>query len=353
MSQPSQTPASPQTSAAPQPVMAAYDGVVCDLDGVVYRGREAVPDAPKALQDMVTRGISVVYATNNASRVPGDVAAHIEEIGAPVSEADIVTSAQAGADLLESMLPSGASVLALGGEGVVLALTDVGLRPIAPADSGEVSAVLQGLGPELTVSDFQAAAQVLTTGVPWVATNTDSTLPLPWGKAPGNGAYVALLSTAISRSPVVVGKPFAPLYLLARDRLGTAKERTLAVGDRLGTDIAGADAAGLDSAWVLTGVDLPSALLGTKLSPTYVVGSLRELLEPYAVPERGADGWECGDARASLDSDRLEVDLAGASPIEGVRAGLSALLAARDDGAPADLLAAAAETLDDLLDSGS
>jgi HAD superfamily hydrolase (TIGR01450 family) len=357
MSDPSRERTTSEGRAAAQPLLAAYDGVICDLDGVVYRGHEPVAGAPTALQDMVARGIRVVYATNNASRVPGDVAEQVAALGAPASEADIVTSAQAGADLLRSMLPSGAAVLALGGAGVVQALTDAGLRPVAPSDpagSGEsVTAVLQGLGPDLTVRDFQSAARVLATDVHWVATNTDSTLPLPWGMAPGNGAYVALLQTAVDRSPEVVGKPFAPLYLLARDHLGTAHERTLAVGDRLGTDIAGAEAAGIDSAWVLTGVDRPSALMRTTLSPTYVMGSLGELLEPYAAPVRRGAAWECGAATARLDSDRLRVDLGGAPPISGVRAGLAALVAARDgDGAPADRLASMAGTLDDLQEAG-
>ncbi len=66
-----------------EPLVAGYDGVVCDLDGVVYRGSDAVPEAAEALQDLVARGMKVVYATNNASRVPAEVAAQIAGLRGP------------------------------------------------------------------------------------------------------------------------------------------------------------------------------------------------------------------------------------------------------------------------------
>ena len=333
------------------PLPAAYDGVICDLDGVVYRGDEPVPGAPEALQDIVVRGTRVVYATNNASRVPSVVAAQVAGLGAPATPHDVVTSAQAGAELLRTRMTAGARVLALGGPGAVDALTECGLRPVAPVDVDTgVSAVLQGLGRDLTVGDFEAAARALTAGIPWVATNTDSTLPMPWGLAPGNGAYVSLLTTATGRRPEVVGKPFAPLYRLALARLGSTPSRTLAIGDRLETDIAGARAAGVHSAWVLTGVDRPSDVLRTNLTPTFVVASLGELLGPYAVPTRREDGWLCGAAVARLDGDRLDLRGPDGARIELVRAGLAALLEARDGGIAADHLAGLAEPLDGLAD---
>lgn len=309
-------------------MLTAYDGVVCDLDGVVYRGDDAVPGAPEALQRMVAHGTRVVYATNNASRVPAEVAAHLASLGAPAEPADIVTSAEAGAERVAALVPAGSTVLALGGAGVVEALTRGGLHPVAPHDAADlavdVAAVLQGLGRDLTVRDFETAARLLTSGLPWVATNDDATLPLPWGQSPGNGAYVDLLATAAGRRPDVVGKPHPPLYRLALRRLSTAQERTLAVGDRLDTDIAGALATGIDSAWVLTGVDRPSDLLARRLRPTYVVASLAQLFEPYAVATAEAGGWRCGDAHVRLSDGDLVVDEVGASPVEAVRAGIAA-----------------------------
>jgi HAD superfamily hydrolase (TIGR01450 family) len=344
------------TETSTQPLIAGYDGVVCDLDGVVYRGADAVPGAPKALQDIVARGIRVVYATNNASRVPTEVATQIAGLGAPATASDVVSSAQAGAARLATDLPPGAGVLALGGEGVFEALRDAGLVPVAAARDharsgpGEVAAVLQGFGKELRVRDFETAARLLSSGLPWVATNDDATLPLPWGQSPGNGAYIELLVAALGRRPDVVGKPHPPLYELALERLGTVAARTLAVGDRIGTDIVGAEATGLDSAWVLTGVDRPSDVVASESSPTYVIASLAELLRPYAAPVADVGGWRCGAARVALDGEDLVIERGSADPIEVVRAGLAALLTSRDEGASSAHLGRAAATLDGLLD---
>ena len=297
--------------ATDEPLIAGYDAVVCDLDGVVYRGADPVPEAAESLQGLVARGVRVVYATNNASRVPAEVAEQIAAGGAPATPSDVVSSAQAGATRLAQDLDSGASVLALGGDGVVAALTDVGLVSVSPRASArdleDVRAVLQGYGARLQVRDFETAARLLTKGLPWVASNDDATLPLPWGQSPGNGAYVDLLAAAVRRRPDVVGKPHPPLYRLALDRLGTRPARTLAVGDRLGTDILGAQAAGIDSAWVLTGVDRPTDLVEGEASPTYVLASLADLLVPYAVPTPDADGWRCGAARVTHGSDGLRI----------------------------------------------
>jgi HAD superfamily hydrolase (TIGR01450 family) len=345
-----------------EPLIAAYGGVVCDLDGVVYRGDEGVPGAAEALQRLVARGVKVVYATNNASRVPAEVAAHVAGLGAPAHPRDVVSSAEAGAERLAAGLPPGAGVLALGGDGVVEALEQAGLRVVLPADVDEdsaggdgTSAVLQGFGRRLRVSDFETAARLLTSGMPWVATNDDATLPLPWGLSPGNGAYVDLLAAAVRRRPDVVGKPHPPLYRLALDRLGTSPARTLAVGDRLSTDIAGASATGIDSAWVLTGVDRPSDLVASAINPpTYVIGSLADLLRPYAAPVREGSGWRCGEAVVRRTAAGLDVTSVGADPVAAVRAGLAALdearAAARDDLEQLTGLTVAAETLDRLLD---
>ncbi|MEW1953822.1 HAD-IIA family hydrolase [Terrabacter sp. NPDC080008] len=359
-----------RATAPDTPLTADYDGLVCDLDGVVYRGGEAVPGAPESLQALVSRHIRLVYATNNASRVPAEVVDQLSALGAPATADDVVTSAQAGAARLAERLPAGVRVLALGGPGVAEALTDAGLVPVLPAavafDDGsasanrqaggdvparEVAAVLQGLGRKVSVADFEIAARLLADdGLVWVGTNDDATLPLPWGQAPGNGAYLDLLASAAGRRPDVVGKPHPPLYRLALARLGTSAARTLAVGDRLGTDVAGAQAAGLDSAWVLTGVDGPVELLATDCSPTYVLASLRELLLPYAVPQPHAGGWRCGGAEAAYDDGELSVRQGSPNAVETVRAGLAALVEARDAGAPTARLQRAARALDHSLE---
>jgi len=263
--------------------------VVCDLDGVVYRGSHAIPHAVPALR-AAGEVARVVYATNNASRTPAEVAGHLTRLGLDASAADVRTSAQAGAAELARRLPAGARVLAVGGPGVADALRSVGLT--ATTD-GEVAGVLQGWGAQVRVADLAAAAIAVQRGAVWVATNRDLTLPTEAGIVPGNGTLVAAVATATGRDPIVVGKPHPPLYLEVAEHLGLEPPRLLAVGDRLDTDILGAQAAGMDSAWVLTGVDGFASLARSTATPTYAVPDLRGLLTPPVSIAR--TGWSWGD----------------------------------------------------------
>ncbi|HET7397793.1 MAG TPA: HAD-IIA family hydrolase [Intrasporangium sp.] len=335
-----------------------YEAVICDLDGVVYRGPAAVPEAVPALRRLVADGLRITYATNNASRLPADVVGQLRHLGAPAPDGCVVTSAEAGAARMRRSVAKGAEVVALGGPGLRAALAEELLVPV-PAQQPRAAGVLQGYGPDLRVADFAEAARHVSSGVPWVATNADTTLPVEWGIAPGNGAYVDVLRKATGREPVVVGKPHAPLYELAMVRLGTRS--VLAVGDRLDTDIDGARAAGIPSAWVLTGVDRPSDLVGSpdRAVPTFVLRGLHDLEVPYAAPVPVGGGWACGDVSVRLHVDADQVSLVLGSPgmsgdgsaVAVVRAGLAALLEARDAAlAPVASLAAAATSLDALLD---
>ncbi len=331
-----------------------YAAIVCDLDGVVYRGPDPVEHAVEALAGA---GVPVQYATNNAGRPPSVVAEHLARLGLTVAERDIATSSQAGVRVLQDRVEAGARVLAVGGEGVAVALREGGFTAVLPgsvagsddgseyrsaaAATGSVAAVLQGYGPRVSAADLAEAAYAIEEGALWVATNTDATLPTHRGVAPGNGALVGAVSLAVGRAPdAVAGKPFPPLYLLCADRLGLPAERVLAVGDRLETDIEGAVAAGMDSLMVLTGVhDLRDAALAPRSRrPTYIAPDLRGLAAP--LPRgRVEDGWGvCGGRRRRVDPNGW-VHSGEGGPLTDLNACLQALYAALDGGAvgPEDL----------------
>ncbi|MGI3781363.1 MAG: HAD-IIA family hydrolase, partial [Janthinobacterium lividum] len=163
----------------------AYDGVLFDLDGVIYLGPVAVPGAPPALAALREREVPIGFVTNNAARTPEAVAEHLTELGIPAGRADVVTSAQAGAQVLRRDLPAGAKVLAVGGEGVRQALAEAGLTGVTSADDEPV-AVLQGYGIELTWQHLIEATVAIHRGARWVATNDDPTRPTDRGLVPGN-----------------------------------------------------------------------------------------------------------------------------------------------------------------------
>ncbi|HWD01616.1 MAG TPA: HAD-IIA family hydrolase [Amycolatopsis sp.] len=272
------------TSVRAEPLITRYRGLICDLDGVVYRGPDAIPHAVETLNKVLADHVPVVFATNNASRPPEDVGDHLRKLGVEPRGWSVVNSSQAAATHLAERLAPGARVCAVGGPGVAHALAEAGLTAVrvADLDGAPVEAVVQGLGFDITWRELAAVGYLVDAGAAWVATNVDLTLPTPYGKAPGNGALVALVQTATSASPHVVGKPQPALFELARTRLGTDQPGTLVCGDLLGTDIEGANSAGLDSLFVLSGASrLRDLALAERPSrPTYVAADLSGLLEP-------------------------------------------------------------------------
>jgi ribonucleotide monophosphatase NagD (HAD superfamily) len=189
---------------------------------------------------------------------------------------DVVTSAQSAANLLASQLAPGAATLVVGTDALAAEVGRVGLKPVRQYSDGPV-AVVQGHSPQTSWPDLAEAALAIRNGAVWVAANVDRTLPSERGLLPGNGAMVAALRAATDREPQVAGKPQPTLMTdaLARGEFHTP----LVVGDRLDTDIAGANAADLPSLMVLTGVstadDLIRAAAGER--PTYVAADLRSL----------------------------------------------------------------------------
>lgn len=285
----------------------AYDGVLFDLDGVIYLGPVAVPGAPPAVAGLRERGVPVGFVTNNAARPPAAVAAHLTELGIPAAAADVVTSAQAGAQVLRHDLPGGARVLVVGGEGVRQALAEAGLTGVDSADDDPV-AVLQGYGNDLTWQHLIEAAVAIHRGARWVATNDDPTRPTDRGLVPGNGAAVAAVRTAVSVDPEVAGKPYRPLLDETVARLGAS--HPVFVGDRLDTDIAGARNAGLDGLLVLTGSHGPADLLaaGPGQRPTHLAQDVGGLLLPALEVTLGDGVARCGAATAREEDGRVVLD---------------------------------------------
>jgi len=279
-----------------RPLEEAYDAALLDLDGVLYVGPDAVPHAAPAVSAARRSGMRLAFVTNNASRRPEVVAAHLTSLGINAEADDVVTSAQAAVRYLVAHLDVGARVLVLGTEGLAEEVEAGGLRPVRRADGAE--AVVQGLATTTSWADLAEAAVVIRSGAPWVAGNRDATYPSPRGPLPGNGAMVAALEVATGRSPVVVGKPQPELHLASVERVGA--EHPLVVGDRLDTDVLGARTTGTDSLLVLTGVTSLEELLAApeSMRPTYVAWDLRALARPQPPVSVGTDGATCGAARA-------------------------------------------------------
>lgn len=253
-----------------------YEALLLDLDGTLYRGPAVIEGGPAALAGGRQR---LVYVTNNAGRAAAAVAAQLAELGYPAAEPDVVTSAQAAGRLLAERLEPGAEVLVVGTDDLAAEVKAAGLQPVRRAGA-TVAAVVQGHSPQTAWPDLAEASYALRAGAVWIAANTDRTLPNERGLAPGNGAMVAALRAASDREPEVAGKPYPPLLEDALVRAGT--RAALVVGDRLDTDIDGAENVAVDSLLVLTGVSTVEELAGLPAErlPTYIAGSLGALNHP-------------------------------------------------------------------------
>ncbi len=252
-----------------------HDCLLLDLDGTVFRGQEPTPGAVDTIAAVTSR---TLYVTNNASRSSDEVAQHLRAMGFAAVPDDVVTSAQSAAHLLADRLPAGAAVLIIGTESLAAEIDNVGLKPVRQWSDDPV-AVVQGHSPETAWPDLAEAALAIRGNALWVAANVDRTLPSERGLLPGNGSMVAALQAATDREPTVAGKPQPTLLTDALSR-GNFR-RPLVVGDRLDTDIAGANAAGLPSLLVLSGVSTASevvrAVVGER--PNYIAADLRSLYD--------------------------------------------------------------------------
>jgi glycerol 3-phosphatase-2 len=300
-----------------RPLAELYDAALLDLDGVVYLGQDAIPGAADALAAARQLGMRLAFVTNNASRDPESVAHHLVQLGVPAAVNDIVMSSQAAARVLGERLGPGASVLVTGSPALRAIVEAAGFRTVESADD-RPDAVVQGFFQGLTYADLVETALAVRAGALWVATNVDSTLPSPRGLLPGNGSLVGLVSIATGVQPIVAGKPALPLHAEAVERAGA--KHPLVVGDRLDTDIEGANAATTDSLLVLTGVTTPAELIAARSAqrPTYVAADLGGLLVPQSAVESDGEGFRCAGWTAKSTADRVE--LAGhGDPVDGLR----------------------------------
>ncbi|MBF4633831.1 HAD-IIA family hydrolase [Agreia pratensis] len=297
------------------------DVVLADLDGVVYQGPKAIPFAVDSLSRVSASGARIGYITNNASRTDVQVAEHLSSFGLEVAPSDVVTSPQAAVRLLAGLVEPGSLILVVGGDGLIDELGKAGFRVTRDA-ADQPAAVIQGFSPDVGWKQLAEASFALHQGIPWVATNTDWTIPVAGGIAPGNGTLVSAVHTAVGRLPVVAGKPEVAIFEEAQRRFDAASP--LFVGDRLDTDILGANRAGMPVAHVLTGVDTAKQLLSAKPDerPQFILDDLRGLFEPYPETTFSKDSQTAmvNGAKVLIRGNDVVVLSAGDNPTDLLRA---------------------------------
>ena len=311
-------------------VLDKFETLLLDLDGVIYEGNKAIVDAVDSISSLKSKGVQVGYITNNASRTSETIAEQLRSFGLELNEDDVITSAQAGALLLKEIIPAGSKVLVVGGEGLRSNVLLSGFEIVETSKDSPV-AVIQGFDPKVSWNDLAQASFAIQQGAIWVATNQDWTIPREEGLAPGNGTLVSAVHTAVGKLPVVAGKPEKAIFETALLRFGSLS--AIYVGDRLDTDVLGANRAGLGSALVMTGVTTRKELLAAKPDsrPSYILGTLKDLLGSYQAPVRTKRGYKLGSAEVELLGQKVLVSYGDPKSLEALKC---ACLTIWDSGQP-------------------
>ena len=254
-----------------------YAAAFVDLDGTVWRGREAAPGAARGLRALRDAGVSVAFVTNNTSVGRGDLAARLDAIDVPHDGHPVVTAAWATAAYLSEHRPD-AAVHAMGQRAVEAELEAAGL---SLATEGRADVVVVGLDERTDFDRLTRSLRAFGPGTVFVATNRDRTTPSPDGRVPGANAFVSAVEGMVDQEPLVIGKPETRMAELAAARLGVPVGDCLMVGDNLETDVLMGERAGMDTALVLTGVTSREAVAASTIEPTYVLDDLRDVADLF------------------------------------------------------------------------
>jgi 4-nitrophenyl phosphatase len=257
------------------PFIPGLKALILDMDGVIWRGDQPLGNLPVIFAEFKRRGYQIIMATNNATLSDDQYLVKLRKFGVELEEWQIISSPDVAANYLRKRYPDGGPVFAVGEPGMIETLAKFGFYQ----GNQDVLAVVAGLDRQLTYDKLARATLLIRSGALFVGTNSDRTLPMPEGLLPGAGSILAALEAATDVQPVVVGKPEPELYLFALERLMTSPAETLIVGDRLDTDITGAQKIGCHTALVLSGVATETAARNWQPVPDIIAPDLTGLLE--------------------------------------------------------------------------
>lgn len=228
--------------------------LILDMDGVIWRGDAPIGNLAATFQRIRERGLKFVFATNNSTKTSEQYVAKLKEFGVEVEPWQVVTSSQAAARAVAQTYPRGTKALVIGEDGLRIPLEQEGFEIVSVENAPQAQVVVMGMDRSVSFEKISEATLLIRKGVRFYATNMDKTFPTPRGQIPGAGAWASVITTATEVEPIVAGKPFPFLMELSLEKLGTRKEETLVVGDRLETDIAAGQRVGCPTALVLSGV---------------------------------------------------------------------------------------------------
>lgn len=259
--------------------------LIIDMDGVLWHGDKPVPGLVDFFQILRDKNLKFILATNNASLTPQQYVNKLDRMGVTVELKDIMTSAMATAlYLAEQMDPKQTRIFLVGEDGAEQALLEkgftlTGIYELNSETSKGADVVVCGKDHAINWDKLATATLNIRAGAKFIGTNGDTTLPTERGLTHGNGAILAALEAATDVKPVIVGKPEPIMYQQAMAKLGADLNETIAIGDKLETDILGAIRTGIRSLMVMTGVSTEDDLKTSDYQPTWVMTDLQAVTE--------------------------------------------------------------------------
>jgi HAD superfamily hydrolase (TIGR01450 family) len=247
-----------------------------DMDGTLYLGRNLFADTPAFLSRIRETGGDYLFLTNNSSKSPDAYVRLLATLGIDSRREDFFTSADAACAYLKQHY-HGKLIYVLGTESLRAQVAGAGF-PVTDTASEDVDCLLMGYDTELTYRKLVDASWLLTRGVAYLATNPDWVCPTEFGFVPDCGAVAQALEHATGRLPLFLGKPKPEIALLAMGKKGVSPDETALVGDRLYTDIACANNAGVTSILVFSGETTPEDLEKSDTKPNFAVPGIGYIL---------------------------------------------------------------------------
>ncbi len=248
--------------------------VICDMDGVLYRGRRLIEGAEEFVDRLVDENLPFLFLTNNSEQTPVDLKRKLEGLGVRrVQEENFITSAMATALFLKEQ-DQGDTAYVVGGGGLSSELYKVGFS----ISEHSPDYVVVGKTTSLNYDMLRTAVRLVRKGAKFIGTNPDVVDPTHDGVEPACGATLAAIERAAGRRPYVVGKPNALMMTIALRKLGVHANETLMIGDRMDTDIVGGLEAGMKTCLVLSGVTSREMIDQFPYRPNHVfdnVGQIR------------------------------------------------------------------------------
>lgn len=272
-----------------------FDGLLIDLDGVVWIGREPVPGAVETLAALLEAGKRLVFVTNNPAKPPAAYAERLQSLGVEVGADRIVTAGMVAARMAGEAAGPDGSAFVIGGTPLKEMVAATGAE-LLEGEAGRGAGVVLVSGHRgFDYCELLTAKLALDGGAALLATSHDPTMPMPGGEWPGTGAVLAAVETASGRVAEIAGKPERHLFEMAIEALDgdsplrgskptheggkePRKPRVAMVGDRVSSDIEGGRRAGLETILVLSGSSDRAAAEAAEPRPDHVVDDLAALL---------------------------------------------------------------------------